>query len=113
MDDLIQQIDWEKMKGLIPVIVQEYSTSEVLMLGFMDKTALQRTLEYGKVTYWSRSKQRLWTKGETSGNFQLVKEIWLDCDADTLLIKAEQIGCTCHTGNPTCFFREFYGNKNK
>ena len=79
----------------------------------MDKGALQRTFECGKLTYWSRSKQRLWTKGETSGNFQLVKEIWLDCDADTLLAKVEQIGNTCHTGNPTCFFRKFYDNKNK
>ncbi len=89
--------------GLVPVILQDSSTQKVLMLGFMNEEAFIKTQQDGKVTFYSRSKQRLWTKGEVSGNFLLVKEILLDCDADTLLIKAQPLGPVCHTGSDTCF----------
>jgi len=95
------QLDFTK--GLIPVIVQHYLTNRVLMLGFMNEEALQKTKAEGKVTFFSRSKNRLWMKGETSGNFLFVKEIIPDCDNDTLLIKAEPAGPVCHKGNPSCF----------
>lgn len=97
-------LQFEKyIDGLIPVIVQDYRTNKVLMLGFMNAEALEKTRELGKLTFFSRSKQRLWTKGETSGNFLLMKEILVDCDNDTLLIKAEPVGPVCHTGADTCF----------
>lgn len=102
----LPRFNWSKLKGLIPVVAQDYRTSQVLMLGFMNKVALKRTLKEGKITYWSRTRRRLWTKGETSGNFQIVKEIWLDCDKDTLLIKVKQLGNVCHAGNKTCFYRK-------
>lgn len=89
--------------GLVPVIVQDDITNKVLMLGFMDEAAIVQTTETGKVTFFSRSKKRLWTKGETSGNFLLVKKMLSDCDNDTLLIKAEPTGPVCHTGADTCF----------
>lgn len=89
--------------GLVPVIVQDVSTQKVLMLGFMNEEAFTKTNEEGRVTFYSRSKQRLWTKGEVSENFLLLKEILLDCDADTLLIKAQPTGPVCHTGADTCF----------
>ncbi len=89
--------------GLVPAIVQDATTQKILMLGFMNEEAFTKTQQEGKVTFYSRSKQRLWTKGEVSGNFLLVKEILLDCDADTLLIKAQPIGPVCHTGADTCF----------
>jgi phosphoribosyl-ATP pyrophosphohydrolase/phosphoribosyl-AMP cyclohydrolase len=89
--------------GLIPVIVQDANTQKVLMLGFMNEEALVKTQAEGKVTFYSRSKQRLWTKGETSNNFLLVKEILTDCDADTILVKAHPTGPVCHTGADTCF----------
>jgi phosphoribosyl-ATP pyrophosphohydrolase/phosphoribosyl-AMP cyclohydrolase len=89
--------------GLVPVIVQDAVTRRVLMLGYMSEEALTKTKQEGRVTFYSRSKQRLWTKGETSGNFLLVKDILLDCDADTLLIKATPTGPVCHTGADTCF----------
>ncbi len=89
--------------GLLPAIIQDYKTSKVLMLGFMNEAAFKKTEEEGKVTFYSRSKQRLWTKGEESGNFLTVKQVLLDCDQDTLLIKAEPAGPTCHTGADTCW----------
>ena len=89
--------------GLIPVIVQDFDTHKVLMLGFMNQEALTRTEEIGKVTFYSRNKKRLWTKGEESGNFLLLKEMLLDCDNDTLLIKVDPVGPVCHTGADTCF----------
>ncbi|MFN4284866.1 MAG: bifunctional phosphoribosyl-AMP cyclohydrolase/phosphoribosyl-ATP diphosphatase HisIE [Lacibacter sp.] len=89
--------------GLLPAIVQDFSTGKVLMLGFMNEAAFLQTETTGKVTFFSRSKQRLWTKGEESGNFLLVKQVLLDCDEDTLLIKAEPMGPTCHTGADTCW----------
>lgn len=89
--------------GLVPAIIQDYKTGKVLMLGFMNEEALQKTEQSGQVTFYSRSKNRLWTKGEESGNFLNVKQILLDCDQDTLLIKAEPLGPTCHTGADTCW----------
>lgn len=100
------KLNWEKLNGLIPVITQDFKTGKVLMLAFMNKEALEKTLKEGKVTYFSRSRKKLWTKGETSGHFQLVKEVWFDCDNDSLLIKVKQIGNVCHTGHKTCFFRK-------
>ena len=100
------ELDFKKMNGLVPAIVQDDKTNEVLMLGFMTEEAWKKTNETGKVTFWSRTRNELWTKGETSGNFLLVKKIYIDCDDDTVLIKAEPKGPTCHTGNKTCFFKE-------
>jgi len=97
------KIDFNKGNGLVPVIIQDWATSKVLMLGYMNEEALKRTKAEGKVTFYSRTKERLWTKGETSGNFLLVREIHIDCDQDTILIKAEPQGPTCHTGADTCF----------
>jgi len=97
------KIDFEKGDGLVPAIIQDWSTNRVLMLGYMNEAALKKTKSEGKVTFYSRTKERLWTKGETSGNFLNVKEIIPDCDNDTVLIKAEPQGPTCHTGADTCF----------
>ena len=99
-------IDFEKMGGLVPAIIQDNVTRKVLMLGFMNKEAYNKTVETGKVTFWSRTRNCLWTKGETSGNFLNVKEILLDCDQDTLLIKARPDGPVCHTGADTCWNEE-------
>lgn len=96
-------IYFEKMGGLVPAIIQDNVTRKVLMLGFMNKEAYDKTVETGKVTFWSRTRNCLWTKGETSGNFLNVKEILLDCDKDTLLIKARPEGPVCHTGADTCW----------
>ena len=97
-------------KGLIPVIAQDYKTNKVLMMAYMNETAYKKTLETGKAWYYSRSKDRLWMKGEQSGNVQLVKEILIDCDKDTLLIKVEQKGdAACHTGYESCFYRNVKG----
>jgi len=96
-------IDFSKTNGLVPVIIQDFASSQVLMLGYMNEEAYAKTKTESKVTFFSRSKNRLWTKGETSGNFLLVKEILIDCDEDTLLIKAEAMGPICHTGSTSCF----------
>lgn len=97
------RLDWEKTDGLMPVIVQHAISGEVLMLGYMNQAALAQTIESGKVTFFSRSKQRLWTKGESSGHFLNLVTITPDCDNDTLLILAQPIGPTCHLGNSSCF----------
>jgi phosphoribosyl-AMP cyclohydrolase len=89
--------------GLVPAVAQQHDTGEVLMLGWMDDEALARTLATGRATYWSRSRGEYWTKGQTSGNRQLVRAIRLDCDGDTLLLQVEQEGAACHTGDRTCF----------
>jgi phosphoribosyl-AMP cyclohydrolase len=89
--------------GLVPAIVQQHDTGEVLMLGWMDDEALHRTLSTGRSTFWSRSRREYWVKGETSGHRQWVKEVRLDCDGDTLLVKVDQDGPACHTGDRTCF----------
>ncbi len=100
------QIDFKKGNGLVPVIIQNYKTLQVLMLGYMNQEAYEKTKESGKVTFFSRSKNRLWTKGESSGNFLFVKDIQIDCDQDTILIKADAIGPTCHLGTTSCFKEE-------
>ncbi|MFT3936107.1 MAG: bifunctional phosphoribosyl-AMP cyclohydrolase/phosphoribosyl-ATP diphosphatase HisIE [Chitinophagaceae bacterium] len=98
------KIDFQKYSdGLAPAIIQDYKTHKVLMQGFMNQDALDKTMAEGKVTFYSRSKKRLWTKGEESGNYLLVKQILSDCDNDSLLIKAEPLGPTCHTGADTCW----------
>lgn len=104
MNTLLEQIKFDE-KGLVPVVTQDCKTKEVLMLAYMNEEAFKKTVETGKVHYFSRSRNQLWLKGETSGHFQLVKQIKLDCDGDTLLVEAEQIDAACHTGNKTCFFR--------
>jgi phosphoribosyl-ATP pyrophosphohydrolase/phosphoribosyl-AMP cyclohydrolase len=93
-------------KGLIPAIAQDADTGEVLMLGYMNEEALRRTLSSGEVWFYSRSRQELWHKGETSGNRILVNSIWKDCDSDTILVKAQPTGPICHTGSKTCFFQQ-------
>lgn len=93
-------------KGLLPAIVQDEASGDVLMLGYMNEEALRRTLTSGEVWFYSRSRQELWHKGATSGNKLLVRQVWLDCDDDTVLVKAKPMGPTCHTGNRTCFFQE-------
>ena len=102
-------IAWSDFKlnsdGMVPVIVQDYKTDEVLMLAYMNEEAFETTLKSGKMTYWSRSRNELWTKGLTSGHLQHVKSLTLDCDNDTILAKVSQIGAACHTGNRTCFFK--------
>lgn len=104
MNIIFDEIDFEK--GLVPAIIQDYKTKEVLMLAYMNKEAFNRTVETGRTWFWSRSRKTLWNKGETSGHFQYVKNIKLDCDGDTLLILVEQIGAACHTGNQSCFYRD-------
>jgi len=110
-------IDFSEFKlnadGLIPVIVQHYKTDEVLMLAYMDRDAYEHTLETGKMTYYSRSRKERWVKGETSGHYQYVKSLALDCDNDTILAKVDQIGVACHTGSPTCFFQSLAGDDSK
>ncbi len=98
--------NFDEMGGLVPAIAQDYKTGEVLMLAFMNQQAWEATLSTGKATYWSRTRQELWVKGQTSGNQQRVKEIRLDCDEDTVLLKIEQLGgATCHTGHRSCFHK--------
>jgi len=92
-------------KGLIPAIIQDYKTGEVLMLAYMNQESLRKTIKLGKTCFWSRSRKEYWVKGETSGNFQFVKQIAYDCDMDALLINVRQIGVACHTGNRSCFYR--------
>ncbi len=96
-------IDFQKSNGLVPAIIQDKYSSRVLMLGYMNEEAFAQTKETGKVTFFSRTKNRLWTKGEESGNFLMVKDILLDCDSDTLLIKVNPVGPVCHTGSDTCW----------
>jgi len=100
-------LDFNKPGGLVPAIVQDNETGEILMLAYMNQDAFNATLSTGKATYYSRSRQTLWVKGETSGNVQLVKEIRIDCDDDTVLIKVEQLGgAACHTGHRSCFYKK-------
>lgn len=103
MQKIVAQVNFTKGDGLVPAIVQDAKTDVVLMLAYMDKAALEKTLAEQKVTFYSRSKQRLWTKGETSGNFLHLVDIQLDCDQDTLLVKVNPVGPACHTGSDTCF----------
>ncbi len=104
------RLSWEELKlnsdGMLPVVVQDDKDGTVLMVAYMNKEAYEQTLSTGRMTYWSRSRNELWVKGLTSGHFQYVKSLAIDCDNDTLLAKVEQVGAACHTGNYTCFYRE-------
>ena len=105
-------VDFKKGQGLVPAIVQDWKTGEVLMIAYMNAESWAKTQETGKACFWSRSRQKLWLKGETSGHVQLVKEIYLDCDNDALLLKVEQVGgAACHTGYRTCFYRQIVNGR--
>ncbi|MGD0279021.1 MAG: phosphoribosyl-AMP cyclohydrolase [Smithella sp.] len=102
--------DFAKGDGLVPAIVQDAETKEVLMMAYMNSESWKATLQTGKATYWSRSRQKLWLKGEESGHFQLIKDIFIDCDNDTILLQVKQLGeAACHTGYKSCFFRKLNG----
>ena len=105
-----QALAWDKQDGLIPAIVQDAESHRVLMLGYMDREALQATLDSGKVTFYSRSKQRLWMKGETSGHVLKVQQILVDCDQDAIVMKVVPEGPACHTGARSCFYRLLDGD---
>jgi phosphoribosyl-AMP cyclohydrolase len=98
--------DFSKGGGLLPAIVQDDETGEVLMLAYMNRDAWLKTLETGKATFWSRARNTLWVKGETSGHVQLVRKVQVDCDDDTILLKVHQLGAACHTGHRSCFYRK-------
>jgi phosphoribosyl-AMP cyclohydrolase len=100
-------------KGLIPAVIQDYRSGEVLMLAYMNKESLRRTMKLGRTCFWSRSRREYWVKGGTSGHFQYVRSIAYDCDLDALLIKVRQIGPACHTGNRSCFYRRIQRQKTK
>lgn len=104
--DILNNIQWDKLNGLIPAITQDDKTNRVLMCAFMNKESLNLTMQTGYAHYFSRSKKRIWKKGESSGHTQKIIELMLDCDHDSLLLKVEQNGVACHTGNPTCFFNK-------
>ncbi len=109
----VEQIDFSKGDGLVPVIVQDSATNDVLMMAYMNEGALKKTLEVKKACFYSRSRQKFWLKGETSGNFQEVKEIYFDCDNDTILLKVNQVGgAACHTGHRSCFYKQVIDNDN-
>ncbi len=99
-----EEIRWNE-DGLVPAVAQDAATGEVLMVAWMNEEALRRTLETRQAHFWSRSRRELWHKGATSGNFLHVREVWIDCDGDTLLLKVEPTGPACHTGHPSCFYR--------
>ncbi len=107
MEDFFSQIKFNK-RGLVPAIIQDSQSLSVLMMAYMNEEALRATIKTGITHFWSRSRQKLWQKGETSGHIQHVKKILYDCDADTLLLLVEQTGVACHTGSPSCFYRELY-----
>lgn len=105
------EIDFKKGNGLVPCVVQDVMTNQVLMLAYMNEASLQETIDSGLATYWSRSRKELWKKGETSGHYQHVKEILVDCDCDTILLKVVQDGAACHTGKYSCFYRTLEGEE--
>lgn len=102
----IEKVDFQKGNGLVPAIVQDFNSNEVLMLAYMSKESLIKTLEDETAWYYSRSRNELWNKGATSGHYQYVKEVRVDCDDDTILLLVEQIGAACHTGSRSCFYRD-------
>jgi phosphoribosyl-AMP cyclohydrolase len=105
-------IDFARGQGLIPAIVQDWKTGEVLMVAYMNAASWAKTQETGKACFWSRSRQKLWLKGETSGHVQIIKEVYLDCDNDALLLKVEQVGgAACHTGYRSCFYRQIVNGR--
>ena len=103
-DEILAAVTFDE-KGLVPAIAQQYDSGEILMMAWMNEAAIQETLESGRVCYWSRSRKSLWRKGETSGQVQALKELRIDCDGDTLLLRVDQTGVACHTGRRSCFFR--------
>lgn len=105
------KLDFKKGNGLLPVVVQDVHTKEVLMLAYMNEESLKKTVETKVATYYSRSRQQLWVKGETSGHYQYVKDIRIDCDEDTILLLVEQVGAACHTGHYSCFYRDIEGEE--
>ena len=105
MKKLLKRLKFNE-KGLIPVIIQDVDTNEILMLAYMNEEAFSMTMESGKTHFWSRSREKLWLKGEESGNYQQVANVYFDCDADTLLIKVRQVGGACHKGYRSCFYRK-------
>lgn len=107
--DEIREIQFNM--GLVPAIVQDYTSGHVLMLAYMNEESLKRTMSTGTTWFFSRSRNKLWNKGETSGHFQYVKSISIDCDGDTILIKVKQVGVACHTGSESCFYREIWNEK--
>lgn len=108
----VSDLDFEKFSGLLPVIAQDEGTGKVLMLAYANREAVQKTQETGYAHYWSRSRNTLWKKGESSGHVQEITEVLVDCDEDTLLYKVYQTGPACHTGAPTCFFRKLHTKSN-
>jgi phosphoribosyl-ATP pyrophosphohydrolase/phosphoribosyl-AMP cyclohydrolase len=108
---MIDKLDFEKQGGLIPAVIQDNVSGQVLMLAYMNKEALVKTLETGRTWFYSRSRQELWMKGESSGHVQAVKEILYDCDEDSILVKVEQTGAACHTGHYSCFYRDIKGQE--
>jgi phosphoribosyl-AMP cyclohydrolase len=111
--ELLDKLDFKKGNGLIPVVVQDAKTKETLMLAYANREAVEKTLSTGKATYWSRSRGKLWVKGETSGNTQKIVSVTADCDYDALLYVVEQKGVVCHTGAPTCFHNPLLQNRQK
>ena len=115
-NQLKSKMSWSDFKlnsdGMVPVIVQDYKTDEVLMFAYMNEEAYLTTLKLGKMTYWSRSRNELWVKGLTSGHFQYVRSLYLDCDNDTILARVDQVGAACHTGSRSCFFKEIMKSDN-
>ncbi len=105
IEKILGQVKFDE-NGLVPVIAQDYLSGEVLMMAWMNADSLEKTLDSGQVHYWSRSRKALWRKGETSGHTQTLKECLIDCDGDTILLKIEQVGVACHTGERSCFFRK-------
>jgi phosphoribosyl-AMP cyclohydrolase len=106
-------LNFDRLGGLVPVVVQDYTSGEVLMLAFMNRQAWEETLRTRRATYWSRSRNELWVKGEQSGNLQEVREVYVDCDEDTILLKVIQQGGACHTGHRSCFYRRLEGDELK
>ena len=106
IDEKVKQVDFKKGNGLVPAIVQDFQTKEVLMLGYMNEESLKKTREGDTTWFYSRSRKELWNKGATSGHFQYIKEIKIDCDNDTILVLVEQVGAACHTGNKSCYNRK-------
>ena len=107
---LIEQVKWDE-RGLVPAIAQDVDTREVLMLAYMNRESLEYTIKNKKACYWSRSRQKLWVKGETSGHLQHVQQIRIDCDLDAIVLKIKQVGVACHTGKYSCFYRDIDGNE--
>ena len=108
--NLIEQIKWDD-RGLVPAIAQDVDTKEIMMLAYMNRESLEYTIENRKACYWSRSRQKLWVKGETSGHFQHVQQIRIDCDLDAIVLDIKQIGVACHTGKYSCFYRDIDGTE--